>query len=75
MQPPKPLPDASTARWQSTDGAEIVTLPLVAIAAFTQVMRVVSECVGDGGGGNGDVCNANYDDAYFSVYFDAVHSF
>ena len=42
-QPPKPLPDASTARWQSTDGAEIVTLPLVAIAAFTQVMLVVSD--------------------------------
>jgi hypothetical protein len=55
LQPPKPLPDASTARWQSNDGAEIVTLPLVAIAAFTQVMLVVNECVGDGGGSGSDV--------------------
>jgi hypothetical protein len=35
-QPPKPLPNPSTAAWLPSDGAEIVTLPLVAIAAFTQ---------------------------------------
>jgi ATP-dependent RNA helicase DOB1 len=34
--PPKPLADPSTASWHASDGAEIVTLPLVAIAAFTQ---------------------------------------
>ena len=40
-QPPKPLADPSSASWQGCDGAEIVTLPLVAIAAFTQVSEVV----------------------------------
>ena len=34
--PPKPLADPSTVSWHASDGAEIVTLPLVAIAAFTQ---------------------------------------
>jgi ATP-dependent RNA helicase DOB1 len=36
VTPPKPLPNSSTASWQASDGAEIVTLPLVAIATFTQ---------------------------------------
>jgi ATP-dependent RNA helicase DOB1 len=35
-QPPKPLADPSTAAWHVSHGAEIVTLPLVAIAVFTQ---------------------------------------